>query len=126
MHRIVAILLICATCSALSQNTSGYTMPPDTVPISGGVWAGQLIPESKVAPVYPEDARKAHIAGSVVMQITTAKDGSVEDLKTLSGPAELRAAAEIAVKQWRYKVYTLHRVPQHVQSTVTVNFNLTH
>jgi protein TonB len=92
--------------------------------ISGGIWEKQIIPDSKIQPIYPQAAKDAHISGAVVMDAVIGVDGAVRTLQVISGPAELRAAALDAVKQWRYKVYHLNGEPHEVQTTVTVNFTL--
>src|SRR5262249_22006122 len=42
--------------------------------------------KSQVNPVYPDLARKMHIAGVVKIQVTIAKDGSVKATKVVGGP----------------------------------------
>lgn len=56
----------------------------------------------KVDPVYPDLARKMNMTGTVKVEITIAKDGSVTDVKTLGGNPVLVQAVEEAVKQWKY------------------------
>ena len=58
--------------------------------------------EKRVAPVYPELARRMHISGSVKVSATVATDGSVTDAKATSGNQMLTSAAEEAVKKWRF------------------------
>ncbi len=59
---------------------------------------------SKVAPVYPPEARKANVWGDVVMDITLKEDGSVEQVAVVDGNPLLVEAATTAVKQWRYRM----------------------
>lgn len=56
----------------------------------------------KVDPVYPELARKMNMTGTVKVEITIAKDGSVTGVKTLGGNPVLVQAVEEAVKEWKY------------------------
>lgn len=56
----------------------------------------------KVDPVYPDLARKMNMTGTVKVEITIAKDGSVTDVKTLGGNPVLVQPVEEAVKQWKY------------------------
>ena len=84
--------------------------------------AGQLL--TKVAPVYPPDAKAAHIQGAVVLQAVIGADGTVKSLDPVSGSPELRKAAQDAVGQWTYKPYLLNGVPIEVETTVTVRFTL--
>ncbi len=95
---------------------------PKRVNVSQGVAQGLLV--HKVVPQYPVIAKQAHVQGSVVLQAVIAKDGSIENVQVVSGPATLASAAVNAVKQWRYKPYYLNGQPVEVQTTINVNFNL--
>jgi protein TonB len=86
------------------------------------VSAGLLV--KKVAPPYPEDARQAHIQGSVVLQALIDKNGDVADLVLVSGHPMLAPAAIKAVKQWKYKPYLLNGQPVNVETQIVVNFAL--
>jgi len=46
-----------------------------------------------VSPDYPAEAMAAHVQGTVSLLITIGKDGSVTDVKEISGPPELTSAA---------------------------------
>lgn len=72
---------------------------------------------SKVAPVYPELARRMHVGGVVVVQLTVAPDGSVSDAKVESGHALLGNAAQDAVRRWRFEPAS-----ETTSMTVDVNF----
>ena len=95
---------------------------PMMVNISAGVAVGLL--ESKVPPVYPIDAKKAGVSGAVVLQATIGTDGSVKDLRVVSGPEMLQQAAVDAVKQWRYRPYLLNGQPVEVRTTINIIFTL--
>lgn len=95
---------------------------PKRVRVSTGVAAGLLV--SKVAPVYPDGARVAHIQGSVIVHAIVSKDGTVGDLQLVSGPPELAASAIDAVKQWRFRPYLLNGRPVEVETQFQVNFVL--
>jgi TonB family protein len=87
------------------------------------VTSGKLI--HKVQPEYPPEARNARIEGTVVLQATIAKDGTIWELHTISGPKELIPAAVKAVEQWRYQPYLLDGQPVAVETATQVNFRLT-
>jgi uncharacterized protein (TIGR02246 family) len=95
---------------------------PPRVRVGQGVMEANLI--YRVDPVYPALARQARIAGTVVLSVVVGKDGSVENLKVISGHPLLVQAAVDAVKQWRYKPYLLNGEPVEIQTTVTVPFSL--
>jgi protein TonB len=96
--------------------------PQKPLVISAGVATGMLV--QKTAPTYPMIAKSARVSGTVVMQATIAKDGSIKDLHVVNGPAMLRQAAVDAVKTWRYKPYKLNNEPTEVETTINVNFSL--
>jgi protein TonB len=95
---------------------------PKRISISGGVMAGMLV--QKTQPVYPPIAKAARVSGTVVLQATISRSGSVENLQVISGPAMLQQAAMDAVRQWRYKPYLLNGEPIEVITTVNVIFTL--
>jgi TonB family protein len=75
-----------------------------------------------VDPVYPEIARKARVAGLVILEARIGADGSVEDAQVLRSIPLLDQAAIDAVKQWRFRPTLLNGTPVPVIMTVTVNF----
>jgi protein TonB len=95
---------------------------PQRVRVSQGVTQGLLI--RKVQPTYPPLARQARIQGSVLLQAEISKDGTIENLRLISGHPMLAPAAIEAVKQWRYKPYILNGEPVEVETQITVNFTL--
>jgi len=111
---------------ALSGITSTQVqIPTQAVPalkISQGVFQGLLI--KKVAPNYPAQAKQLRLEGPVLLQATILKDGSVGNVKQLSGDAVLGHAAMDAVRQWKYKPYYLNGEPTEIQTQITVNFKL--
>jgi protein TonB len=95
---------------------------PQKVRVSQGVSEGLLL--HKVTPNYPPLAKQARIQGSVVLQATIGKDGSIQNLRVLSGHPMLTQAALDAVRQWKYKPYLLNGEAVEVETTVQVNFTL--
>jgi protein TonB len=95
---------------------------PVKVNISAGVAVGMLL--QKTQPIYPPIAKAARVSGTVVIQATISKTGSIEGLKVISGPAMLQQAAIDAVKSWRYRPYLLNNEPVEVETTVNVIFTL--
>jgi len=102
----------------------GTPSPAPPAPVRTG---GAIRPPLKVrnvAPPYPEVARAAHVQGDVVLDCTISNEGRVVDVKVLSGPILLQAAAVDAVRQWLYRPTLLNGVPVPVVMTVTVRFAL--
>ena len=84
--------------------------------------AGNLL--AKTVPQYPAIAKAARIQGTVVLQATIAKDGTIQNLRVINGPPMLQQAAIDAVRSWRYKPYLLNREPVEVETTINIVFNL--
>jgi periplasmic protein TonB len=95
---------------------------PQRVRVSQGVTSGLLI--RKIQPAYPPLARQARIQGNVLLQAEISKDGSIENLRLISGHPMLAPAAIEAVKQWKYKPYILNGEPVEVDTQITVIFSL--
>jgi TonB family protein len=90
--------------------------------MAAGVRAQQAAPsdivrraKSKVAPVYPELARKMNIIGTVKVEVVVAPNGSVKDAKVVGGHPVLAGAALDAVKKWKFE-------PAATESTGVVEF----
>jgi protein TonB len=95
---------------------------PGGYAISAGVAQGMLI--RKTEPIYPQFARMNRISGTVILGATISKTGTIQGLHVISGPRLLTDAALDAVKNWRYRPYTLNNQPFEVQTTINVVFNL--
>jgi protein TonB len=78
----------------------------------------------RVQPEYPPLARSARIQGAVVVHAVIAKDGTIENLRVISGHPMLVPSALEAIRQWRYRPYVLNGEPVEVETQVTVNFVL--
>jgi protein TonB len=92
------------------------------VRVSGLVVAGLLIDQPM--PAYPGIAKATGTQGTVVLQATISRTGTIENLRVVSGPAMLQQAAMDAVKEWRYRPYLLNGEPVEVETTVNVVFKL--
>jgi periplasmic protein TonB len=103
------------------------SVPEITIPkrlrVSTGVSEGLLI--QRVEPVYPIIAKRARIEGTVQLTAVISTDGTIENLRLISGHPMLVEAAMNAVKQWRYRPYILNGGPLEVETTVYVIFRMT-
>jgi TonB family protein len=115
--------------SAASEQQVDTTFPlssvtPQTsnspVRISARTMAKQVI--SRVDPVYPPEAKAAHLQGFVVLRAVVGKNGNVSNVTVVSGPLELVQSAIDAVSQWRYKPYLLNGEPVEVETRVNVSY----
>ena len=58
--------------------------------------------KSRVAPVYPELAKRMKITGAVRVEATVDSEGKVTEVKAVGGNQMLSPAAEAAVRQWKF------------------------
>ncbi len=80
---------------------------------------------TRIAPLYPEEARKSGIRGRVLFSAVISEDGRVESLELINSDHPLLTkAAEDAIRQWRYRPATKKGQPVRVLLTVTTTFNL--
>ena len=102
--------------------------PPEPKPegplrVGGDVKAPVVI--KRVEPLYPDTARKAKIAGVVIVEAIIDKDGNVDKAKVLKGLSMgLSEAAVEAVRKWKFKPGTMNGEPVDVIFDLTVNFTL--
>lgn len=90
--------------------------------ISQGVTKGLLI--QKIEPKYPALAAQARIQGQVLLKAIISKDGDIKELELVSGHPMLAPAALEAVTQWHYRPFLLNGEPVEVETSITVNFQL--
>jgi TonB family protein len=106
-----------------SSPSAGSDSPsPSNVQMSGKVQAAKLIHQA--TPRYPEEAKRAHVKGTVILHALIGKDGVVRDLSVLEGVCSLSKAAVDAVKTWRYQPTLINGEPVEVDTTITVQFTL--
>lgn len=77
-----------------------------------------------VEPNYPMLAKQSKVQGSVILQALIGKDGNIQDLRVLSGPAILSTAAQEAVKQWKFKPYYQEGLAVETEARITVHFTI--
>jgi TonB family protein len=92
--------------------------PPTYVPAE----AMQGLLTHKIEPIYPEAARLAKVQGVVVLDALIGADGTVVDLRAISGPDELTSAALDAVKWWRFQPYLVNGQAVQVKTRLAVDF----
>jgi TonB family protein len=114
-----------ASNEASSGDTSSTNPDLDTPSIKyvpANVMEAHLL--SAPRPQYPHHARAGRTEGSVALQTTISKTGSIESLHVIKGPQALRGAAIDAVRRWRYRPYAVDGRPTKVVTTVYVHFTL--
>lgn len=121
---------ICATTLVLSVHVDALaagdeqapSKPTHPVAVRADIMQAQIV--HKVAPLYPEDAKKARIEGKVQLEAVIGKTGEVEQLKVVSGPKELQQSALDAVRHWIYKPFLLNGAPVEVKTMIIVVYSL--
>ena len=114
--------------------TSDLDTSRPKVRVSEGVVNGLV--QKKVQPLYPEEARKAHVPGTVVLNVEISREGKLQRLwvvdvdDALAAPTRdaghwsmlFTTAAVEAVRQWTFKPYLLNGQPVRLEGHITVTF----
>lgn len=105
-----------------TPQTPGGDTKVHRVRVGGQVQSARLIYQEH--PIYPPLARAARIQGVVRMEAIIGKDGTVQDIKVISGQPFLIESALEAVSRWRYQPTLLSGEPVEVATEVDINFTL--
>ncbi len=123
-------LVTCASALALRMNVTDMAMQdqpaqktPRKIMVSAGVMAANKI--SGTTPVYPAEAKKARVQGTVTLTVTIDEEGIPTEIqaKESSSPMLTQSAID-AVRDWRWKPYLLNGNPVEVESEVNVIYTL--
>jgi TonB family protein len=131
-----------AEASPVSNHAAVSPIPPTPAPDSRGSLplahdeapATQQSPDRLVPshliysfyPVYPQDALQRKIEGTVIIHATVGRDGRVGNLRVVSGPALLTAAALDAAQYWRYIPALRNGEPYETEQDISIDFQLPH
>ncbi len=109
----------------MSQRTTATLLAVLVLAVAGGtihVRAQQAQTEdtarrvkSKVAPAYPELARRMSLTGTAKIEVVVSPNGTVKDARVVGGHPVLANAALDAVKKWRFE-------PAPAESTGVIDF----
>lgn len=111
------------TQSAVPLALPGTTSVPKLTAEVAKVRSGGVIIR-QISPIYPTNARAMGLQGQVELQIRVNKDGSVADIKRISGNPILANAAMDAVRRWRYEPFKVDGQPIEMDTNIKLNFNL--
>jgi len=110
------------------MNTAAMPIAPSMARPSAPVRVGGRVQPPKAIvqtrPDYPAIARQARIQGQVQIDAILDEQGSVIDMRVVSGPALLYQAALDALKKWKYEPTYLNDRPIAVEMIVTITFQL--
>ncbi len=107
-----------------SSDTPAAAKTNRPVKLGGTVAAGRLL--KRVPPVYPEDARRNYVQGTVRLLAVIQEDGSIGELRVAKGVCSLSKAAIDAVKQWRYQPFVVNGQNLRIYTTIETVFTLNH
>ena len=93
-RRIVQALLMCSIAGLLHPLGSSFAQQEEPAT------PRKLV--SKVAPIYPDLARRANIHGAVKLLLTIQSDGDVSSAEAVGGNPLLVKASVDAVRKWKY------------------------
>jgi TonB family protein len=116
------------TITVSAPRPTGTKAPSQAAPKQIRV-GGNIRPPTKVLdvrPIYPESMRAAGREGTVSIETTIARDGTVGALRVLSADVhpDFALAAADAVRQWRFNPTLLNGEPVEVVMMVSVTFSL--
>ena len=106
----------------VKAETHPEAAPAKPIRVGTGVQEAKLV--RRVVPSYPPLARQARISGTVLLMGVIARDGTIEDLRVVSGHPLLVKAALDAVRQWVYRPTLLNGQPVEVICPIEVHFTL--
>jgi periplasmic protein TonB len=110
--------------ASMTPDASGNKPPEAALPSIEPVQLPEAMARSlllqQTEMVYPEAAKGQK--GTVVLQVLIGRDGTVQDAKFLQGSLAFARTAIDAVKQWRFKPFTMNGRPTSAQTLLTLNF----
>ena len=123
--------------AARPVGTSGSTASPGTPVDARTATATQLAAGSPtetraaelvtfVNPIYPDAAKRAAVTGAVEVDVTIDAGGRVVSSHAASGPQVLRASAEVALSQWRFRPAYVNGRPVMSRRRFQVSFAAEH
>jgi TonB family protein len=119
---IVVATVIGLSASSATARAGTPDEKPKRVTVSGNVMQQKLT--YRVDPIYPEEARRKRIEGTVKLTVVIATDGSIQQIRVDAGDSLLAKAAVNAVRQWKYERTLLNGQPVEVMTAVNVEFHL--
>lgn len=104
---VLLMLLAAAARSGVAQDSDTSYHPREIV--------------RRVAPIYPDLARRLQISGVVKLRATIAPSGSVKSIEPVGGNPLLIKAAQEAVGSWKYA-----SAPNETRELIELHFNMPH
>jgi TonB family protein len=123
MKQIKTLVILLATMILLNSVDVAAQAKKAVKQISGGIVNGKAVLLPK--PIYPEDARKARMSGTVKVQVLIDESGAVVSANAISGleNVSLRLAAEEAAMRATFSPTKLSGQPVKVSGVIVYNFD---
>jgi TonB family protein len=77
-----------------------------------------------VEPVYPEEALRLGVRGTVIVELLIDKQGLPQKIQIIKGHSILAAAVNGALHQWQWKPYRLNGEVVEIDMMIAMNFEL--
>jgi TonB family protein len=106
--------------SLQAQQSSGSVT--STIPTCPPVFETPL-PDHMIRPVYPRDALRKRMEGSVTAQVVVAPDGKTRGIKVLDGDSSFSKNTVAAIHKWRFHPITREGRAVEAVYRVHVRFN---
>jgi methyl-accepting chemotaxis protein/methyl-accepting chemotaxis protein-1 (serine sensor receptor) len=108
--------------AAVGVLMAGMALSQDAVHVSQAEAIKNV--KEKVEPEYPAMAKQLHLEGAVQLEARIGENGSVEDVKPLTGNAVLMNSAVAAMKKWRFSPFLAEGKPVKAIADLSFNFKL--
>jgi TonB family protein len=127
LRKIILLLIAVSACVVIATAQEAQPQPQQQAPVQHqrirlGREVLERMLEHKVKPKYPDEAKQAHLKGTVRLQVVVGEDGSVKEAKPIEGDPVLAKAASDAVLQWRYRPCRIDSRPVQMEGEVDVKF----
>ena len=86
--------------------------------------ASGAISERRILPLYPQAARQRSVEGTVVVNASIDTDGTVKQVRLISGDPLLAGAVLDAVRLWRYGPHIENGRPMERETQIRVTFQI--
>ena len=107
---------------AMTAHRSLRISPRSAHPQAERVRIGQIVSRSE--PYYPVGALSQKIDGDVQLHAVVGRTGEITNVRAVSGPSLLAAAAAAAVRDWRYEPTLIDGNPVETEVDIFVTFRL--
>jgi len=117
-------VLVCVALTPAVASVGGEA-PPQVATEEVPVTPPKVLPKSQKPPIYPPAALAARFTGTVVLDFTVKKDGSVGDVVVVECSHEklgFEGAAIAAVEQWRFEPAMSEGAPVEFSAKYRLNF----